>query len=715
MAITINVKGYEKPFTFPDGTSQEEIEAALRTIPPAPVNPVKEALAVADTGVRGSLTALPGLFADTITGQSPTQRKLTANAIGAMLPKPVGDFLRDKMIRSWKEPLTPMAPSEALQMGMQTPQTELGKASADVTAGVTGAFMPGGQLSTGMKVAQGVGSGLGSYFGEKVGGPVGSFIGGVLGGVTPSVANRFRPDSGSLAKELLHGVDDQQIADTVQTMRWAEGQGIPVNASQAATFGSNLDAAVELLSKKKQGQSLQDQLAAQPRQLQLKGKEAIDRLPGSVLGEFELNRSAQEAATARLQTLWKAATSAWTKLARRNGAAPEKFSQEGVQELVQKLRKFADAPEHVNTPYKAMAEDAIAALEHPVQPQGLPAIEGKPGGFNLFTGQRIPETPGMPATKAPVRYVDDPVAVRDALESRIGAYEQLTQRSGSPDRKLKAKQDDIRAMFRELIDRDTPNLRAANDAYSTVIREAVNPTKEGVVGYVAGARGALPGEQSPAKILNVFDRGTPLGAKRSEILTLERNLRAENPLAFQNAAKTWIMKRFSDTLDNSATHRLPENLGSALRKTFGNPGEASAKWQTSMDIVAGMARSAKLNETDVIKGFRDFVQAANYASKRPSYMTMLDPAGVEQATGSALLRNAGKVNPFTPLKAPMFWAADKLDMKVLTDVAENLTSADGLLKLQQLARTRPDSPVREALLRSLTGATAATNAASSER
>ena len=714
MAQTIVVKGQE--YDFPDHFNDEQIKQALlkNGIIKPPPTLASEALAVADTGVRGSLTAIPGLFADAVTGQSPTQRKLTTNAIGTMLPKPVGDFLREKMTRNWKEPLTPMAPSEALQMGMQTPQTELGKMSADVTAGVTGTFMPGGQLSNGMKLAQGIGSGLGAYFGGKLG-PVGSFIGSVFGGFSPAVAQRFRPDSGNLAKELLHGVDDQQIADTVQTMRWAEKQGIPVNASQAATFGSNLDAAVELLSKKKQGQSLQDQLSAQPRQLQLKGKETIDRLPGSVLGEFELNRSAQEAATARLQTLRKAATSAWTKLAGRNGAAPEKFSQEGVWELAQKLRKFADAPEHVNTPYKAMAEDALAALEHPVQPQGLPAIEGKPGGFNLFTGQRIPETPGMPATKAPVRYVDDPVAVRDALESRIGAYEQLTQRSGSPDRKLKAKQDDIRAMFRELIDRDTPNLRAANDAYSTVIRESVNPTKEGVVGYVAGARGALPGEQSPAKILNVFDRGTPLGAKRSEILTLERNLRVENPRAFQNAAKTWIMKRFSDTLDNSATHRLPENLGSALRKTFGNPGEDSAKWQTSMDIVAGMARSAQLNETDVIKGFREFVQAANYASKRPSYMTMLDPAGVEQATGSALLRNAGKVNPFTPLKAPMFWAADKLDMKVLTDVAENLTSADGLLKLQQLARTRPDSPVREALLRSLMGATAATNAASSSQ
>lgn len=141
MAITINVKGYEKPFTFPDGTPQEEIEAALRTIPPAPVNPAKEALAVADTGVRGSLVGLPALFGDAVTGQSEGSRKLLAN-LAESLPGP-GGALAAQDLRTRKTPLTSMAPSAVLEAGMQRPQTEPGKLAADVTAGTVGSFMPG--------------------------------------------------------------------------------------------------------------------------------------------------------------------------------------------------------------------------------------------------------------------------------------------------------------------------------------------------------------------------------------------------------------------------------------------------------------------------------------------------------------------------------------------------------------------------------------------
>lgn len=714
MATTINVKGYDKPFTFPDGMTQAEIEAALRTIPSAPRSLPQEMGAIADTGVRGTITALPGLFGDTLTGQQPWQRKLLGNLAESLIPGELGKQAAQDL-RTRKTPLTRKAPSDILQAGMETPVTEVGRAASSVLGGLVGSFSPGGQLSTRMKALQGIGSGGGAYVGEKMFGTPGAVIGGVVGGMAPSAVKRVTPDAHNLSAEVLHGVGDDQIDDVVRNMRWMEKQGIPINASQGATFASNLDDAVEHLTKKKQGQPLLDQLNAQPRQLQLAATDAVRKLPGNVLDEFDLNRSSQEAATGRLNTIRQAARTAWQKAAARNGGDKEAFSQTGMQNFAARLQEFADRPEHLNTDYQKMALNALNVLKHPIQPSGLPEIPGTQGGFNPFTGKRIPPTPGAPAQAAPVRYLEDPIAVRDALEHKIGEYEQLTQRSGSPDVKLKAKQEEIRQMYRELVAADTPRLQAANDAYGTVIRESLNPAKEGVVGYLAGARGALPGEQSPAKLLALFDRGTPYGAKTSPILTAERNLRGENPQAFPNAVKTWVSKKIGDLYDKAPDNRLPENLGAGLRHVFGNPTEPSAKWQTTVDMVAGSARSAKLDEHAVLKGFRDFVQSANMSSKRPGYMSMLDPKGIEQATGAAGLRNAGKINPFTPLKAPMYWTADRLEMSVLSEVAANLTSADGLLKLQQLARTRPESPVREALLRSLMGTAAATNAATNDR
>jgi hypothetical protein len=304
--------------------------------------------------------------------------------------------------------------------------------------------------------------------------------------------------------------------------------------------------------------------------------------------------------------------------------------------------------------------------------------------------------------------VTNPIALRDAIEGAIGGFQSRTLSTKGPDAKMIKKTEDIRQMFKGLVDERMPELSQANNAYSSMIRSAVNPAKEGVLGRVAGVSGAVDGKLPTDRIFKVLDAGSTKGATTSDILTLEKGMRKTDPEAFPNAAKSWINSKLQAVYDSSKTNEFPQDIASQLRHVFGDPVAETQRWQSTQDILAGIARSKGVPEKDVIDGFKTFMTSVVNQTKRPQRVSMFDPGAVAEATGSKALRNTGMINPFTPLKAPMFWMADKMDAKVLSTVAESLTSSEGLLKLRQLARTAPDSPMREALLKSLVAGGGAT-------
>lgn len=714
MPTYINVKGYDKPFTFPDGMSQEDIQAALETIPPAPVNPVRETASVLDTGIRGAITGIPGLIGDVLTGQTPGKREFMANLLQS-IPGPGGDLAAGSM-RKRQTPLTQMAPSEALNIGMQEPETAGGKFAGTVLGGVTGAFLPGGNLSKAQRLATGVGSGLGAYGGGQVGGPLGAAVGGVLGGFAPAAVNRFIPNEAGLAKETFADVSDADFARTIANMKQAEGQGYSINASQANPHPSNLDAIVNYIGGSRHGQAVQEQLRNQPTAIKRGAEMELAGLPGFVLEKDRLNAAAQSAATDRISQLRKLASGAWERYARPvTKAGGKEFSPEDVASLESKLTAFRNAPEHENTPYAAMAEEVLSKIRKAKQPEGLPGMEAQPAQPAVrdpFTGAL--KTPARPAQAAQAgipaspEYVTNPIALRDAIEGAIGGFQSRTLSTKGPDAKMIKKTEDIRQMFKGLVDERMPELSQANNAYSSMIRSAVNPAKEGVLGRVAGVSGAVDGKLPTDRIFKVFDAGSTKGATTSDILTLEKGMRKTDPEAFPNAAKSWINSKLQAVYDSSKTNEFPQDIASQLRHVFGDPVAESQRWQSTQDILAGIARSKGIPEKDVVDGFKTFMTSVVNQTKRPQRVSMFDPGAISEATGSGALRKTGMINPFTPLKAPMFWAADKMDAKVLSTVAESLTSSEGLLKLRQLARTAPDSPMREALLKSIVAGGGAT-------
>lgn len=706
MAKLIDVPGMGH-VEFPDDMPDAQIEEVLRQQAPKQPSLASEVPKVLDTGIRGAITGLPGLIADTVTGQTPGKRQFMANLLDA-LPGP-GGKLAARDFRTRQTPLTRMAPSEALDYGMQAPETQGGKFAGTVLGGVTGAFMPGGNLSKVQRLVTGGSSGLGAYAGGEVGGPLGAVAGGILGGFAPAAVNRFIPNEAGLAKETFADITDADFNKTVANMKQAEGQGYSINASQANPHPSNLDAIVNYIGGSRYGQPVQQQLRNQPTAIKRGAEMELAGIPGFVLEKDRLNSAAQAAATDRITQLRKLASGAWERYARPvTKAGGKEFAPEDVATLEQKLLAFRNAAEHENTPYAAMADEVLSKIRRNTQPEGLPGVEAQPaqpavrdpytGAIKVPAKPAQPAQPGMPASP---EYVTNPIALRDAIEGAIGGFQSRTLSTKGPDAKMIKKTEDIRQMFKGLVDERMPELSQANNAYSSMIRSGVNPAKEGVIGRVAGVSGFADGKVPTDRIFKVFDTGSTKGATTSDILTLEKGMRKTDPEAFPNAAKSWINSKLQAIYDSSKTNEFPQDIASQLRHVFGDPVAESQRWQSTQDILAGIARSKGMPEKDVVDGFKTFMTSVVNQTKRPQRVSMFDPGAVSEATGSKALRNTGMINPFTPLKAPMFWMADKMDAKVLSTVAESLTSSEGLLKLRQLARTAPDSPMREALLKSL--------------
>ena len=713
MAKLIDVPGMGQ-VEFPDDMPDSQIEGILAKQAPKQPSFASEVPKVLDTGIRGAITGLPGLLADTVTGQTPGKRQFMANLLEA-IPGP-GGSLAAKDFRTRETPLTQMAPSAALDYGTQAPETQGGKFAGTVLGGVTGAFMPGGNLSKVQRLVTGGSSGLGSYAGGEVGGPIGSVLGGILGGFAPAAVNRFIPNEAGLAKETFADITDADFAKTVANMKQAEGQGYSINASQANPHPSNLDAIVNYIGGSRYGQPVQQQLRNQPTAIKRGAEMELAGIPGFVLEKDRLNAAVQAAATDRITQLRKLASGAWERYARPvTKAGGKEFAPEDVATLEQKLLAFRNAAEHENTPYAAMADEVLGKIRKARQAEGLPGMEAQPAQAAVrdpYTGAiKVPAKPAQPAqpgVPASPEYVTNPIALRDAIEGAIGGFQSRTLSTKGPDAKMIKKTEDIRQMFKALVDERMPELSQANNAYSSMIRSVVNPAKEGVLGRVAGVSGAVDGKLPTDRIFKVFDAGSTKGATTSDILTLEKGMRKTDPEAFPNAAKSWINAKLQAIYDSSKTNEFPQDIASQLRHVFGDPVAETQRWQSTQDILAGIARSKGVPEKDVVDGFKTFMTSVVNQTKRPQRVSMFDPGAVAEATGSKALRNTGMINPFTPLKAPMFWMADKMDAKVLSTVAESLTSSEGLLKLRQLARTAPDSPMREALLKSIVAGGGAT-------
>ena len=678
----INVKGYG-PLRFPAGMTDEQISAAIQqgiqdkslqpspyeTAPASPslgpMDTLKEGGRIAATSLYEGATAIPRLIG-TLSGPVEQLKRRFIPGYGEMAGQ--GGAAIEGLDKSVKEAIEPHTPG--------------GRFAGRVGGATVGAMLGPGMLTNpGTLAIIGAGSGLGAeaaagLFGDNA---MTRTAGGLLGGLAGGLTTAAKTNREALAREALEGVDEASLRTAQQRMWDAEAADSPINLSQAMPSDSNIDSMIEALATSRHGRRTIEQLRNQPAQIARAGQRMVRNLPGEVLPNRILSNEGQEAATAAIRQGMKRASQEWQRYA----PIDAKVSDASLDALDKALdygaKQFAPS-----TSEHQLYQEVRKAIKMPGTQQGGSPILGP-------NGQLI-----NPPTQGP-RYVNDALmlkgAVDDALEN-FGARHLNTPNVKAKD--LRQAQE-IRGMLRDVYQRESPDLLRANEAYSRVMTDVVNPMKKSITGDIAGRTGAQADINAPqGKLFALFDRGTayvPGQAKRSEILTLERDLRsAGQEETFINAGKTWIADRFAKALGpGEPGSRAPEQIAANLLKVFGDPrslkaGAPSVQAQGLDDVLAGMARAQGVPDAAYVKGFKNFMQIVTDAARRPGTPRGAGTQELKEMASEGLTRRLGQFSVMTKIRQPALRWARFLEQDALGTMDKLMTSPEGVDTLLKLAK-----------------------------
>ena len=669
---------------MPDNPTPEQ-QAALRLIlakgatAPAAATPKQESSGLGETArvigksIYGGLTSLPRFVMQ------------------------AGDWLEEKMpTPDWTKIPIPgygkIAEADKAVREAAEPKTKSGKVIGNIGEAAVGAIASPGGLAAPIKSAIiGASSGAGSEAAAKLFGDnaVTRVLGGVAGGLTGGLATAAKTNRGTLAREALADARSEDLAVAVERMKAARDAGIPINLSQAMPRASNIDAYVDALANSKHGRNVTEQLRKQPQQIAFGAEEQMANLPGQIRMPQVLANNAQEAAEASIRQGMDQATKAWQKFAPQGAAIPEGV----VANFDEQLK--AMAAKYPNTAQADLINDVRSALKTGQQTTGGSPLLNAAGN------------PINPPTTGPA-YLTDALQVKGAIDDvlqNFGARKLNTP--GLQGKELRRAQE-VRDMFRDMIDLEVPQLARANKAYEAVMSGVVDPLKKSVVGRMAGRVGANAAQEAPqARLFSVFDKGTVPGATSSEILTLEKAFRnAGQPEVFQDAAKSWLAGKISTAL-KSTDNRMPENIGERLRVAFGDPRQLDQTSKGFEDVLAGLARSQGVPEAQYVKGFKNFMEIVSDAARRPGSVRGVTPGEVKEMASEGVFKRLGQVSVMTPIRQPALKWASFLEADALSTMDKLLTTPEGVATLVKLGKQPPKSHAAVTTMATFLGTNAA--------
>lgn len=565
------------------------------------------------------------------------------------------------------------AMADLARLGTQ-PETPGEKYLAAGIEGVTGALAgPGGSMgSLGKTAVIGGMGGLGSQGAADLidDNLLTRLLGGLVGGGGAGLAMAAKTNRGALAREALQDTRPQDLALAIERMKTAEAAGIPLNLSQAMPRASNIDAYIDALATSRYGAKTAEMLRRQPEQIAFGVETQMANLPGRIRMPQVLANNAQEVADSAIRQGLQKASTAWQKFAPQGAILPEAVMQNFDQRLGALAKRY---------PNTAQAE-----LINDVR-RNLRVADNAPTGGSPIVGPN-----GLllnPPTQGP-KYLTDALQVKGAIDDVLQNFgSRKLNTPGLQGKELRRAQE-VRAMFRDLIDMEAPALSQANRAYETVMSGLVEPMKKSVVGRIAGRTGAQASLESPqARLFSVFDKGTVPGATSSEILTLEKAFRnAGRPEDFQDAAKSWLAGKVSKALE-SADNRMPEDIAKRLRTTFGDPRQIDTTSKGFEDIIAGLARSQGItNPQPYVKGVKNFFEIVADAARRPASVRGISAGEVREMASEGLTRRLGQFSIMTPIRQPALRWARFLESDALGAMDKLMTSPEGVEMLIKLGK-----------------------------
>ena len=610
------------------------------------LDPVLQKAKVAGAGLLQGALSAPTTFAE----------KLNTNPLSALVPGPVSAIAEGagKLLGVEAEPMVePGSIEKAVKSLDVKPQTPAERYLHSIGEGVGGAaLLPlGGPVKT---ILQGAASGAGAQAADEASGgsTLAKLLGGLAGGGLAGIGTGALPQRVNVAQELMRDVDPKAFRQAVAGMQRNAAAGIPTNLSQTMPKASNLDSGVELLANSRHGKSVAKQLWNQPGQAELEMEIALSKLPGNISTKQEAANALQEASTNALQLAKKARTEAVTPLYEAVGEL-DKPTLKGLRDI---LAETAQKP--------GMSVETVKTIQ--------------------ALGRELAESSatGLPRSHA----LDVKAAIDDTIRSSI----KNTANPVGP--KVQGELKHLAKQLYETLGESVPELKKANALYKQITDSTISPLKQSVVGRMAGRAGYQADQEAVAsRAFSVFNEGTPVGAKSSDILTLERKLRPHNPEAFQDAAKSWIAEKVTAAV-KSDTARGPEDVSKEFVKAFGNPGKTSKEWNTTRDVLAGLALSEGKAANTYVDGFKSLMRLNAELAIRPGSARGITPSGLSSMAKDSVLTKMGSFSAVQPLRQPALALARLVESSVLKDVDKWLTTPEGAANLARLGKQQYMSP-----------------------
>lgn len=515
----------------------------------------------------------------------------------------------------------PITLPELTEQVLPTPQGDSG-GRRFVRAGLEGAggavLSPTIKSAPKMTLATGAGAGGGAFIGGGLSGgnPIAEVAGALLGGGGIAAIGAPAKNAPGLARDVLEGVDPVHLEQAKQRMLAAQAAGVPINLSQAMPRASNIDDMVAALASSRHGDLTQKQLRNQPELLSIQARIAGANVPGTHVAPQDASNRAQEAATAAIK-----AGQTKANVAFRSKLPPgTEVPVDSIKAFDKRLADFAAA--NPNTQAAAMAEQVRKALYIGADE----AVDAVPLGAGKVSS-RI----AAPAVAKEKAWITDASKLKNAIDDRISAYGSSQLNDPRNAKFVDRAANQIRTLFDRSVAPPGSPLREARSAAREVYVNEVNPMKKSVTGRLAGITGAKDDREAVAsRLTSVFERGTPEKGS-SEILTLEKDLRRADPTVFPDAVKTHISERLAKILPVGGS-RVSDDFAADVKKALAaNPNQERGL----RDMLAGVARSQGLPETQVVNGFMNFIKLSIAAERRPPKISGLPVQDLQEVAGKS--------------------------------------------------------------------------------
>lgn len=573
---------------------------------------------------------------------------------------------------------TSMPVSRALEETGYQPKTQAQRyVNAGVRGVTSGLVSPAGLAGPMRSAVTGGMAGLGSEGAGQLPGvhgtaaePYARVAGALLGGVTGGIASSTVGNSKNLASEMFKGVNPTDIDRAKELMAKSRIAGLPVNLDQAMGKDTNITNLVKALVSRKEGQPVVDQLRGQTEQARQLATRVTDGLPGNVQEPAVIANNSQAAATDAIKAARAARTAQTKPLFDRAGNVDDSM----LETMHAQVKAAAEAAPDTN---KGMLLSKLADILDNAKKRAAP----QDSGFLDQHGNPIMN----PGTPVPMEELNA------SLRSTMNQAKNVNLSTSANDKEAVGALGKMVGDLRDQMGAVSPEFKAANALYAKISADTVDPLKKSVVGRVAGISGELADKEAVNKLLPVLAKGRNPEAATSEILEFAAH---SPPPVLQDAVKT----HFSNAVAKAETQvngKLSPDLPSAIEQSL--LGDKMQR-QGMHDMLNAIGRQVNPAEPDLLRrGFMHAMEIMSAAAKRPGSIGV-GAGELDAITKQSHVAQGLSMIGLAPGK-PLGRGLERLySANAYRTIAENLTTPEGVAKLQALAKVPLMGPKAQVML-----------------